>query len=173
MSLIGLLTVSRSFGGVKNKPAPMRLRDGLLPHFGVQDGALRIASAVTRPGSFRRPAQLTLPADASWEGVGVEQVLANPVSRATALVGEGPRTADPELPAWGRRVADPRQGELSLEGVKVVRNDLCDADLELVARQSGRESAALQRALVWSAKANPPKWKWWNWRWLRSERAKA
>lgn len=181
MSLIGLLTVNRSFGSVRNKPSAFRMREPLLPHFGGKNDAPRITPAATRPGSARPLAQLTLPCDATWETAGVDVgtpdpsgVHSGPVARFASEVREETPAWTGSLPPWDSRpLADPRQGELSLGAVKVMRNDLADADLELISRPAARESAAWQRALVRSGKAIPPKWKWWTWRWQRSERANA
>ena len=181
MSLIGLLTVNRSFGSVRNKPSSFRMRGPLRPRFGGANDAPRIAPAATRPGSVRPLAQLTLPCDATWDAAGVDTGVADPSGVSSVPDGGIAHEAHEEtpdwtgsLPPWGRRsMTDPRQAELSLDSVRVVRNDLADADLELISRPAARESAAWQRALVRHGKALPPKWKWWTWRWQRSERANA
>ena len=47
-------------------------------------------------------------------------------------------------PAIPRFTKPPVQGELSLDKIKVVRNDLSDADLEVVAGQSADRSSELR-----------------------------
>jgi hypothetical protein len=54
-------------------------------------------------------------------------------SKLSSLVSAKPKPARSVLPRFN---GVPVQGELSLDNIKVVRNDLSDADLEVVTRKS-------------------------------------
>lgn len=53
-------------------------------------------------------------------------------SKLTSLVSQKPKSASGAIPRFN---GAPVQGELSLENIKVVRNDLSDTDLEVVTRK--------------------------------------
>jgi len=154
MSLIQLLTVGKSLGTVKDRPTSYRMRQqALLPRFGNAEakpwiypepdgGNVGEGEAVVRPS-----------------GTAVLLESAGTASTAEPAVAKGPTGAPPESwrearrrrrttedrrPWWrrvfGRKparltVVDGRgavQGELGLDMVRVVRNDLMDSDLEVV-----------------------------------------
>lgn len=56
-------------------------------------------------------------------------------SKLSSLVSQRPKAARNAIP---RLSAVPVQGELSLENIKVVRNDLSDTDLEIVTKKSAQ-----------------------------------
>jgi len=156
MSLVRLLTAGKSFVGLKGAEGRYRLSNQrLLPKFDPKKGPHgpgtpgQAEPAEKAPGGAI-PAAATPPASEA------------PAPKAQALSGTVPRPArNPEplvsklwqrccsgvrhLLPWRRRspVSIPArsqarrlfQAELSLEAVKVVRNDLSDSDLEVVPRR--------------------------------------
>ena len=122
MSLIKLLFVGRSFAGAKDEASRYKLTDQtLLPKFTDTKASL---PAVAAPLPLDSSPAKSLPATSSTPSV---------VKRAASL-GES-------LSGWFQRKpasSKPRvvpgfvQGELSLAKVKVVRNDLIDADVVVI-----------------------------------------
>jgi hypothetical protein len=118
MNLLHFLSVSQSFSGVKETPNYRMTRGGWLPRFDAAAGSaaeLALAPVVSRP----RELPEAKPASASA-----------PYAPATAPV------APPRIYRSSARAAERlRQGELSLDTVQVVRNDLSDSDFEIVRRR--------------------------------------
>jgi hypothetical protein len=116
MSLIRFLRATRSLDGSHDKPNPYRLpQENLLPKFGS-------------PARGRTRAQEDQKA----------KPLATAQTNATAMEGKERtwmfwRTWFAPKPK--RAATAPVQAELGLDEVKVVRNDLSDADLEIVAKK--------------------------------------
>ena len=116
MSLIRFLRATRSLNGSQDKPSPYRLpQENLLPKFGS-------------PARGRTRAQEDQKA----------KPLATAQTNATAMEGKERtwmfwRTWFAPKPK--RAAKPPVQAELELDEVKVVRNDLSDADLEIVAKK--------------------------------------
>lgn len=174
MSLLGLLTIGRAFGGVRNQPAQYRVASGLLPNFG-RERALNGTEVGEAPAPevalpTAQPAFTSPPAAAAPElPLGARQAM--PVLMA-------PRASKPE-PATPRhaprsrprtRGGAPVQGELSLESVRVVRNDLYADDLELIPRVCSADVANLLKTE--RPRRNPASagWRGWlaHWRqWFR------
>lgn len=175
MSLLGLLTIGRAFGGVRNQPASYRVANGLLPTFGrerVSSGADAVAATVPEP---TLPPSRTVFAPPTSAGAAPEL----PLDAHQTIPGlAAPRTAKPEVttprhPPRSRprtRGGAPVQGELSLESVRVVRNDLYADDLELIPR--ARPAAVANLLKTERPRRNPASagWRGWlaHWRqWFR------
>ncbi len=174
MSLLGLLTIGRAFGSVRNQPAPYRVANGLLPNFG-RERAFDAAETGGVPASEAKPLSapptFTPPAAAGAPELPLDARQAIPALMA-------PRASKPE-PATPRsaprsrqrtRGGAPVQGELSLESVRVVRNDLYADDLELIPRARSAEVANLLKTE--RPRRNPASagWRGWlaHWRqWFR------
>jgi hypothetical protein len=134
MALMDLLTVGRSLSEVRDRPHRFKLLTGALPKFG-------------KPGAPRMGAnfEVAVPPRAGSE---VRQERAGSDSMKTETIAEKQKQSAPTsmhvFPA-GRWTLNPFksapasaprrtvQGELLLDKVKPVRNDLNDSDLELVA----------------------------------------
>lgn len=173
MSLMHLLSVGRTFGEVREKPASYRVVDGVLPEFAAGGEEPHIMAGRGRRVDTAAPPAPPKPNPKPIVVGGDEPAMAT--EKAGAPIGAGnskapssfdsPRNAvRARQPAdlgfhsgltngWGgsknrrrqpRRGTDvnPAQRELSLNGVQVVRNDLSDADLELVRSESARSGAA-------------------------------
>jgi hypothetical protein len=144
MSLLRLLTAGKSLVGIKESAGRYRLTTpGLLPRFGAKKDPFR---ATTMPEQVQRA-----------PGGPVEQAASLGTKTGEASAGRDSSEAVAEHGGWagkcfskvgamlsrrgksGERPAIPRfnkplvQGELSLDSVRVVRNDLRDSDLEIVA----------------------------------------
>jgi hypothetical protein len=116
MSLIRFLRATRSLNGSHDKPNPYRLpQENLLPKFGSP------ARGRTRAQEDQK-----------------EKPLATAQTNATAMEGKERTWMFWRYwfaPKPKRTAKAPVQAELALDEVKVVRNDLADADLELVAKK--------------------------------------
>lgn len=69
-------------------------------------------------------------------------------SKLSSLVSQKPKPARSAIPRFN---GQPVQGELSLDNIKVVRNDLSDADLEVVARKTAPVEKAESAPGEWIA----------------------
>ncbi|HKQ37056.1 MAG TPA: hypothetical protein VJ063_03195 [Verrucomicrobiae bacterium] len=125
MSLIRLLTTTRSLSDVKNEPSPYRMTEqGLLPKFGPKKQRAEAREDVHPPG------------DGGVEKENLGEGHGDRTDAGCSLKPEGSRKprwlADwwqklfRRRPRWERR--EPVQAEFTLDLVKVVRNDLSDAD---------------------------------------------
>ncbi|HWH71476.1 MAG TPA: hypothetical protein VNT26_19020 [Candidatus Sulfotelmatobacter sp.] len=77
------------------------------------------------------PSSASKPANRPWFG--------QCASKLAALLAPAPKPAKPAKPAKAavpRLAKSPVQGELSLDAIKVVRNDLSDSDLEVIPAQT-------------------------------------
>ena len=176
MSLMRLLAAGSSLRGIKDRRSPYKMtQQHLLPKFGPKEGDPVPLSADPRPTLRSIPSSAAdrLPvAEPPGETIGspTNMNLNRPevhTSVASPDAGEKPKMRRAFWP-WMRRRnpfqpkqalkqgSGPVQGELMLERVKVVRNDLHEADLELVspiagagaAQPAGRASAAPEAARV-------------------------
>jgi len=151
MSLVRLLTTGKSLTGVDPATNRYRMRSRfLLPKFGSDKNPFTQPAAVPRAAvQETTPAQIAaanlketrrLPATVAVE---LKTSGDQPVSGTFGRIREWLRRRNP-LARWPRRNREPKaaiprfnkspiQVELSLDSVKVVRNDLNDADLEIVA----------------------------------------
>ncbi len=156
MSLVQLLVVGKSICNVEDHQSPYRmLRQHLLPKFGGdEDGEVGQARAVMpndgaigavgeRVGNISATIQLGEARSQATE-------VAAPAAPVVPVVPVVPAAEVRETSAvrprerwmWGRnpfaykgkpkKGPDAVQGELSLDAIKVIRNDLNDADLEIV-----------------------------------------
>ncbi len=163
MKLVRLLAAGRSVIGLKGQESPYRFMDQrVLPRFGAEkhwhSAAVRRVPAPGRDGgpSGRAPAAGTGQALSETAGTGSSAAASAPDARQTGLgrarrwltgrlgrlwVRAGSEPGQSALPRFDRL---PVQGELTLDRVKVVRNDLSDA-----------ESQCEQRSRPQPAKASP------------------
>ncbi len=176
MSLLGLLTIGRAFGSVRNQPAPYRVANDLLPNFGrerafagAEAGEVQ-AQTATLP--LAKPAVTEPQTDAAPE-LPLNERQTIPALTATQLVkpeSEKPRQVAVAPARRRTRGGAPVQGELSLEAVRVVRNDLYADDLELIPRARPAGVASLLKTE--RPRRNPASagWRGWlaHWRqWFR------
>lgn len=137
----GLMAITRSVSGVPPHPAPLRLDRRGMPRFGrtrAEDGDSTDTPFAPRPAHADRPARL----GAGTEALGaigatafVRSPAPEPAPRPEAASRGRPGVRRFPLGWLGRRWSRRRQlvqGELSLESVQVVRNDLRDADFAVV-----------------------------------------
>lgn len=156
MSLLRLLTAGKSLVGLKDTASRYNVaRTGSLPQFSPKKNPFR---ASTRPefnpgaqpeaqaaaNSVERTAEDPLTPAPTAVPVVAPSSPVIPVSAAPSNRADKPKSPSPwaALLSWRRRKAEkpgvPKfskpmiQGELSLDSVKVVRNDLSDTDLEIV-----------------------------------------
>jgi hypothetical protein len=131
MSLMQLLTASKSVLNIKDEPSRYRMSERkLLPKFGPAPKAER-EKQMAPPKEGRRKKDLM--AKDTTENAGKRErfmtrwmKLANPFARRAAA-------APPKLPV---------QSELHLDAVKPVRNDLHETDLLVVRREPAEKAAA-------------------------------
>lgn len=140
MSLIRLLTTTRSLSDVKNEPSPYRMTEqGLLPKFGPRksgkaDTVHRDETADTEKQNFgeghgdRTDAGCSLKSESSRKPTG-------PAAWWQKLFGRKPRR-------------QPVQAEFSLDLVQVVRNDLRDAEQTRHKEKPRRAEAKLEEESV-------------------------
>lgn len=139
MSLMQLLTVGKSFRTIDDRPSPYRMmQQNYLPRFGPMHGG-----GVKEPTRPLQPPRPTQPKPA-WAGVQesarvVAKAVGPRVAQGAAKAAPGERTRGVRRWfGWGRKAGGRRagaqvvQGELALDLVKVVRNDLSESDLEVV-----------------------------------------
>lgn len=132
MALMRLLTVGRSLSEVRDSGHRYKLRHGALPVFGNPEGprlGKKFEVRVAVAGGAK---------DETNDAVGAKPMTTEAVTeeKAAAKTEETQTGWLKKNPFKSARVAVPRQsvqGELSLDKVKPVRNDLSDSDLELVA----------------------------------------
>ena len=115
MGLMRLLTVGRSWSEVKNEPHRYKLRTDGWPRFGYEaPPAWKQTTTSSKPRVETEMKTETMTANS-------DVVQAFPRGRWTLGAKPAPRARPAAV-----------QGELSLDRVKPVRNDLSDTDLELV-----------------------------------------
>ena len=134
MALMDLLTVGRSLSEARDRPHRFKLLSGALPKFGnaaATHGNLQVGqfcgSNARRSEAAERMGNDTMKSATIAE----EQKQAVPASMHAFPAGRWTLNPFKTAVAPGPRPAV--QGELSLEKIKPVRNDLNDSDLELVA----------------------------------------
>lgn len=159
MSLLRLLTTGRSLIEFKDTPGTYQMTSQrLLPHFGPARNPFSSKAASNAVPEAEMAAvmqskvqDLKASSDggerggsqASW--LGATSLLKTWKAKCDGLFKRaGGRAAKPAIPRFTRQ---PVQGELSLDKVKVVRNDLSDADLEIVpARRSATQGSSASAA---------------------------
>jgi hypothetical protein len=141
MSLVRLLTAGKSLVGIqdlKSRYQPVDPR--AMPKFGSEkklntDVAREseVKPSVTKSNAESSKTEVeTTPAKPAREVRGSGWV-GQWGSKLSSLVSQKPKSARGAIP---RLNGVPVQGELSLDNIKVVRNDLSDADLEVVTRKA-------------------------------------
>jgi hypothetical protein len=147
MSLMQLLSVGQSFQSIDDGPSPYRMnQQNLLPRFGAvpHDGA---TAAVTEQeaqaggvsavqsgtdetkNSTKKMTAIEAPPQAVPSGAAAATAQPYPLGRWTLIRNPFQRRTAPQ------KRSNLVQGEFPLDLVRPVRNDLSDADLEVVARQ--------------------------------------
>jgi hypothetical protein len=143
MSLLRLLTSGKSLDGSKDSASRYQVtRQRLLPKFGLKarDGA-NAGGGAGAPGVAGRDAgeprvagtDAGAPGAMARAGAGADKVedkVQDKGARRNLLGWWQPKAARPAIPNFHKPMV---QGELSLDSVKVVRNDLRDSDLEILA----------------------------------------
>jgi hypothetical protein len=121
MSLIRLLTTTRSLSDVKNEPSPYRMTEqGLLPKFGPRKRAESVV------GEERRAVD-SAPHQNLGEGHGDRTDAGCSLKLESSRKPKG-------LAGWWHRLfrrrprQEPVQAEFALDLVRVVRNELCEAE---------------------------------------------
>jgi len=191
-----LLAANRSVKGLRSAPKPFRsVGPGFLPDFGKHRPTPPAPPKLTPTAVHATPshtssasqddlpffAQPTSETDAPAAGA------ASPAASRELLAPGSPREASARqkpaalvspvhglllLRSWGSRrqpesVGGVVQGELSLAKVKVVRNDLADADLEVVrSAQPAVNLAGARKTRLGSLRLVAPGWRRWLGRWL-------
>ena len=180
MSLMRLLAATRSIVNIRDRRSPYEMRrQNLLPKFGPvarADGNDGLPSAVSAPEDGDGEAGAgpggsgALPRTEPQDSKGQSQM--NSIANQKQEESPGTLTAEPPVraayphgrwtlfrPGAARPVpTEPRivQGELALDTVKVVRNDLNEADLEVVlARKAPAAPAPVVSAPPEKSKASP------------------
>ena len=165
MSLMQLLAVGKSIIGLSAGRSPYRMREeNLLPKFGPAKGAKSkppapVEAAPSLPKSVPKVDEpKTSRAAIETKGTEMNAIVAGTATESEP--GRTSRSAETAYPIgrWTRlnpfharfskqSEAAPVQGELLLETVKVMRNDLSDADLEVVSSEqnSPPRSGSAQR----------------------------
>jgi hypothetical protein len=161
MSLGKLLTTGKSLVGLHNSGARYQLRKGALPKFESSKNPFasrppeeasapnaerapqlpKLTPAETAAANLKKtqqfPAQDAVPGTLPQNSQPVEPEKPAPVidswlKKMNPLVWLGSRKAAPPKPAVPRFNKGPVQGELSLDNIKVMRNDLSETDVEIV-----------------------------------------
>ncbi len=171
MGLMQLLTVGQSLSDARDRPHRFKLLNGAMPTFGApgMENRKRPRRIAEREGAVTEykthSGEQTMKADAAPAGKGMESGMnAYPTGRWTLKANPFKSSSSPS----GQPVV---QGELSLEKVKVVRNDLSDSDLELVAvTQRAEQNGNVFAPATPVAEAKPSFWKRWKARWSRTKK---
>jgi hypothetical protein len=156
MSLMRLLSAGKSWVGMTDNAGRYQVtRQRLLPKFGGAPNPFQPAVGAAEPGAITDPAATPTAGEVPAANLSETQVIPElasqpvPASQVAAPVQNWWRRILGVFRWRGRGFAAasaraPRpavQGELTLEGVKVVRNDLSDADLELVPAKAKAKAA--------------------------------
>ena len=149
MNLAKLLSASTSFFGGGEKPGYRQSRGGSLPKFNEGRNPFGYKPALERPtiapvpAPAAKPAQKTPPpyafkpaAKAAATAPKVVPLEGKPARQGWATRLNPFRAAEPAVAQMPRAV----QAELSLNSVKVLHNDLADADVEVVPVKSRTEA---------------------------------
>ena len=135
MRLVRLLTAGKSFvGSGSDAPRYKETDPRSIPKFKPKKNPFRKTQEKTENGNTPSPAGST--AGTQTGQPGSQPVTIRAGTRKNGLLAKvgswfAPRKKQPK-PAIPQLTRAPLQGELSLDNVKVVRNDLSDADIEIV-----------------------------------------
>ena len=164
MSLMKLLSVSKSFAGGRNQPGRYKMvEQGLLPKFAPVGRPVSLAPKRKSDGPAVKKEQNATPMGALNSLPESLFQVADPVTGPVKAVAPTPRAAvcvnaiaaptnwfrlgnNPFVnkPAGRPKPLTPAQAELSLDAVKPVRNDLSDSDLQIVPARPGIKPDALK-----------------------------
>ena len=136
MGLMNLLNAGRSLSSAQDRPHRYKLKSGALPNFGNVDGAVRVKKTAVNGTEWGGTVlgNTLLPGNEAMKTETVEQeTVQAPMVQTLTLSRWLPKGN----PFKSRRAPQPPprptiQGELCLDNVKPVRNDLSESDLELV-----------------------------------------
>jgi hypothetical protein len=156
MSLVRLLTAGKSLVGIQDSKSRYRAVDPrAMPKFGSEKkidtddareseakrGVGRASVESSKANLEKTPVAAARPARSSgW--------VSQWGSKLSSLVSQKPKPARSAIPRLGEA---PVQGELSLDNIKVIRNDLSDADLEVVTRKTAPAKETESGASEWTA----------------------
>ena len=126
MGLMNLLTAGSSLSEARERPHRYKLRSGALPKFGNRDGSTDVKKSSV---AFARSERATSAVESQPMNSNVVTMQKAPGMPA---LGDLARKINVFKAAPPVAVRPAIQGELSLDRVKPVRNDLSDSDLELV-----------------------------------------
>lgn len=149
MSLLRLLTAGKSLIGLKNPARRYILsRPGALPKFNSKKNPFRLTACLQPAVPLQEPAAASASPTQTTASTSVGSANGNGTPRVAPIIARGSLPGDSRIRglgsvlSWLRPKAPnpiaPRptksmvQCELSLDTVRVVRNDLSDSDLEIV-----------------------------------------
>ena len=165
MGLMQLLTVGRSLSEARDRPHRFKVLNGAMPTFGRSDGVedklkgewnaeQRGEETIEHKANLGEPAMKTEPTQVVEKTEKKSAMNAYPLGRWTLKANPFKSSTKP--------VPEPVvQGELSLDKVKVIRNDLSDSDLELVAMGKPAQAGDAGNAFVVSSSAATPRTSLW------------
>lgn len=152
MKLLRLLSLGKSFIGLKNGPGRYRMTDlNLLPKFTALDSPWE-DSVEVKAEPRRRVARWW---QRLWTALWPGKIKAAEPTDSLALPGKPANTLTSRI--FGHRRRPLVQPELALEKVQVMANDLTDSDLELVDRQGRKPKPSTKKGQE-SAEAGGAKW---------------
>ena len=146
MSLIRLLTTTRSLSDVKNEPSPYRMTEqGLLPKFGPKKarGAESREEAARQDASPYREENL---GEGNGDRTDAGSSLKSESSRKPRWLAGWWQKLFRRRPRRERR--EPVQAEFALDLVRVVRNELCEAEqLRNAKRETRNEGRPVEESV--------------------------
>lgn len=183
MSLLGLLSMGRAFGTVRRRPPTYQVAEGWLPDFGsrrerevgevgAHDTVLsgsgwpeRDLGTPAIPSLFEVRSSPAAPPSSSALPKSGATLVPEPRSLepVPASVPAGPAASDHRLRRSSR--GRPFQAELSLESVRVVRNDLRSDDLELIPRSPSAPGPTVELGRE-EQRAKYTRWRGWLAHWI-------
>ena len=135
-----LLSAGKSLLGSQDLGKQYQMSElGALPKFGSKKKKFQTPTSNSQTSSKpQAPNQTEIVGGAKKPGL-----MTRWASRVKGLVGGRKGAAKSAVPRFPR---EPVQGELSLDNVKVLRNDLSDTDFEVVARPAPKKAVPVQTA---------------------------
>ena len=138
MSLGQMLAVCKTLSGIADNGGRYQMKqENLLPKFEpakrFEPAKSEALSQPERPQPVFVPPAPARTADAQRKDSNMKTAVTEGAEPEAARFPLGRWSKNPFVRRAALKAGAPAQGELSLEGVKVVRNDLSDADLEVVA----------------------------------------
>jgi hypothetical protein len=173
MSLNQFLAVGRSFVGIRGEKSPFEMKKGCtLPTFESSPRFATKREAGKRDAGEGETPAAAAPVQTDWiEQHRQEEPAAKAVPQTVPVPARpaAPPVFKPVRRSWlsilsfgwlGRRNRGSElvQGELSLEKVTVLRNDLSDSDLELVLKKRSQARKASATARPWSTSEEQQPW---------------